>query len=141
MKTLLVSFLFVVFAQSANANQYVTLNESHSKKLYDILAAFGLSQPLSGNKITYEHAKPANCAFLANQFVCNVHDQLHNSDVIKRGTLAKYLYYYLMQVNGSNCSGPNCFTRSPQILCLYRWSNQANPAQRHFLCVIEKNPR
>lgn len=142
MKTFLVSLLLFAFAQGAHALP-VELNEWHSKKLYNILAGFGLRTPNPPAMQTLEYAKPAICLKLLNSgthYTCAVHDELHNTNVEKSGALAKKLYDYLKWANGEQCEGPKCYARSPAVQCIYWWPNKDNPPPRRYACVIYRIP-
>lgn len=141
MRSLIVSFLLVAFAQTTQAAP-IDLNEYHSKKLYNILAGFGLRKSYPEDRETREVAKPAICAHIGDgdHYVCEVHDELHNNDVERRGELAKKLYDYLKWANGENCEGPKCYATSPEVGCIYNWPNKGNPPPRLYICEIARNP-
>lgn len=140
MKSLLVSLILFAFAQAAHAVP-VELNEGHSKKLYNVLAAYGLRTPFPVEMQTREWAKPAICQKTVNggvTYTCLLHDEFHNVNVQKYGLVAKKLYHILADVNGVFCEGPKCFTRSPDIKCIYWWPNKDNPPRRRYLCWIDR---
>ena len=140
MKSLLVSLLLVVFAQSVHAVA-IDLNEGQSKKLYNILAQFGLRMPYPPGMQTREWAKPAVCAKTVNggvSYACIVHDEFHNVNVERSGLVAKKLYQFINGVNAAVCEGPRCFVRTDEIRCIYWWPNKDNPPPRRYLCSIDK---
>ncbi len=140
MKSLLVSLLLFAFAQAAQAVP-VALNEGQSKKLYNVLAAYGLRTAFPAEMQTREWAKPVLCQRAVNggvNYTCLLHDEFHNVNVQKTGMVAKKLYYFLKDVNGAVCEGPKCFTRTADIKCIYWWPNKDNPPERRYLCAIDK---
>lgn len=140
MKSLLISLLLVVFAQGVQAAAH-NLNEGQSKKLYNILASFGLRQDYPALMQTREWAMPAACIREVNggvHYRCVVHDEIHNMNVERTGMLAKKLYDFIKGVNGANCEGYRCLTTTKDIKCIYFWPNKHEPPVRHYACQIDK---
>ena len=140
MKTLLVSLLLAVFAQSAHAT-LTPLDEMQSKKMYNILAGFGLRTPEPPTKQTLEWAKPAACLREVNggiHYTCLVHDNFHNMNVERTGMLAKKLYDFIKSVNGANCEGAKCLTTTKEIQCTYYWPIKGYPTPKRYYCQIDK---
>lgn len=140
MKSLLVCLLLIAFAQGAQA---VNLSEGQSKKLYNVLAGYGLRTPNPATMQTLEWAKPAICLKEVNggvHYSCQVHDEFHNVNVVRTGSLAKKLYHYLWSVNGAICEGARCLTRSPEVRCIHWWPNKDNPPRIRYLCDIVAIP-
>ena len=140
MKSLLVGLILVVFAQGANAAP-VLFNEGQSKKLYNVLAEFGLRTPFPADMQTREWAKPVICARTTNggiHYKCLLHDEFHNVNVQKTGLVAKKLYNIVKGVNGANCEGYQCITQTTDIKCIYWWPNKDNPPERRYLCAVEQ---
>ncbi|WP_409478212.1 hypothetical protein [Pseudobdellovibrio sp. HCB154] len=140
MKSLLVSLLLVAFTQSAHAVA-IELNEGQSKKLYNILAEFGLRTPYPPGMQTREWAKPAVCVKTVNSgvsYACLVHDEFHNVNVQRTGFVAKKLYQFIHGVNAPVCEGARCIVRTDDIKCAYYWPNKDNPPPRRYWCAIDK---
>lgn len=140
MKSLLVSLLLFAFAQGAHA-ALLPLNEGQSKKIYTILAGYGLRDPRPAQMETLEWAKPAVCLREVNggiHYTCQVHDNFHNTNVQRTGMLAKKLYDFIKGVNGANCEGNRCLTTTKEIQCTHYWPNKDNPPPRHYFCQIDK---
>lgn len=141
MKSLLVSLLLFAFAQAAQAVP-VALNEWQSKKLYNVLAAYGLRTAFPAEMQTREWAKPVLCQRLitigADAYTCILHDNFHGGNVTRTGAVAKKLYDFIGLVNPIVCEGPKCFARTDDIKCIYFWPNKDNPPERRYLCAIDK---
>lgn len=140
MKSLFISLCLLVCSQFAQAAP-VELNEWQSKKLYNILASFGLRTPNPPTKQTNEWAHPAQCIKVVNggvSYACLVHDQFHNVNVQRTGALAKKLYDMINLVNPALCGGDRCTVRTPDIKCIYYWPNKHHPPLRRYWCAIEK---
>lgn len=140
MKKLLISLMLLAFAHTAQAVP-LNLNEGQSKKLYNILAEFGLRTPHPAEMQTREWAKPVVCARTVNggvTYACLLHDEFHNVNVLKEGLIAKKLYNIVKGVNGASCEGVRCVTRTEDIKCIYWWPNKDNPPQRRYLCAIDQ---
>lgn len=145
MKSLLISLLIFVFAQAAQADP-VELDEVQSKKLYNVLAAYGLRMPFPADRQTREWAIPVNCEKIINgsvSYTCQVHDEYHHVDVQRTGSIAKKLYDFIYAVNGQYCSSDTCLTTSLEVTCVYWWPNKDNPPPRPYRCVIDRteNPK
>lgn len=140
MKSLLVSLVLVIFAQIASAAP-LALNESNSKKLYNILATFGLRTPYPAGMQTREWAHPAVCAKAANgavSYKCVIHDEFRNINVEQTGANAKKLYNFIRSINAAQCEGIYCVTRTEDIKCIYYWPNKDNPPERRYACLIDQ---
>lgn len=140
MKSLLVSLCLLVTGQFAHAVA-IELNEGQSKKLYNILAEFGLRTPYPPGMQTREWAKPAICLKVVNgaaTYTCLVHDELKNVNVEKTGLVAKKLYQMIDTVNAPVCEGNRCLIRTEDIKCAHYWPNKDNPPPRRYWCAIEK---
>jgi len=140
MKSLMISILLFAFAQTAQAAP-VLLNEGQSKKLYNALAVFGLRTPHPADYQTREWAKPVICArdvaMGGVTYTCLLHDEFHNVNVQKSGMAAKNIYLALKAVNGADCEGSRCISRSTDVKCIYYWPNKQRPPERRYLCAIE----
>lgn len=140
MKSLFVSLMLVVFAQGAHAAPFA-LNDGLSKKLYNILAGFGLREDYPATMQTREWAHPAVCVREINMgvsYTCLVHDEIHNVNLQKTGVVAKNLYHFIKSINGDDCEGRRCLTRTEDIKCIYWWPNKDNPPERRYACLIDK---
>lgn len=140
MKSLLIGMLLLAFAQGAQAAP-LNLNEGQSKKLYTILAGFGLRLTAPADMQTREWAKPAACIREVNggiHYTCLVHDEFRNMNVQRTGMVAKKLYQFIKGINGANCEGARCLTTTKEIKCIYYWPNKDNPPPRRYLCQIDK---
>lgn len=140
MKSLLMSLLFFAFTQGAQAAP-LNLNEGQSKKIYNILASFGLRLAFPVEMQTREWAKPAACLREVNggiHYTCLVHDEFRNVNVQRTGMVAKKLYDFIKGVNGANCEGARCLTSTKDIKCIYWWPNKDNPPPRRYQCQIDQ---
>ena len=141
MKSLLICMLLLAFSQGANAAA-VNLNEGQSKKLYNALAVFGLRTPYPAGMQTREWAKPVICVRDSGMggvtYTCLLHDEFHDVNVQKSGMAAKNIYLAVKAVNGAQCEGYRCLTKTEDIKCIYYWPNKNNPPERRYICMIEQ---
>lgn len=141
MKTLLVTMLLCIFAQSAQAAN-IELSEGQSKKLYNILATFGLRHDFPADRQTHEWLKPVKCLKSVEDglyYICEGVDKMTGEVVSRTGTPARKLYDLLVQYNGKVCNiEGRCNTASPNIYCIYYWPNKDNPPPRHYRCTVEQ---
>lgn len=141
MKSLLISLLLFSFAQIAQAD-VVELSEGQSKKLFNVLADFGLQEAYPAELQTRQWAKPAVCVKEATggdvSYGCQLNDEIRNVNVQKTGSAAKKLYKIIEDVNDADCEDGVCIIFAPEIQCVYWWLNKDNPPSRRYRCVIEK---
>jgi len=138
MKSFLVSLFLIAFTQTAGA---VDLGEVAAKKLYKVLASYGLRVNEPALLRTNEWAKPAKCIKSVEDglfYQCSVHDQFNNTTVHKTGSAAKKLYDILAFYKGKVCSEDGrCSTASKEIKCIYHWTTKDYHPEIIYWCSIE----
>lgn len=137
MKSLLISLLLVTFAQTASA---VDLGEVPAKKLYNVLASYGLRVNEPALLRTNEWAKPAKCVKSVEDglfYQCTVHDQFNDTFVHKTGSAAKKLYDILAYYKGTLCGvDGRCSTYTEEIKCIYHWTTKDYHPEIIYWCSI-----
>lgn len=141
MKFLLISLLMMLSVQGAKAAPQV-LSESQSKKLYKILATYGLRMDFPMEKQTREWTKLITCERQATGTItelCQVQDDYHGGAVTKTGPQTRTLYNFLANyVTAPSCIGGSCQIDTPEIKCTYLWPDKIYPRPRRYICSISR---